>query len=1103
MPDPVHAIGTQIFDLEYRSDRSPEELQNRVSKLQSQGLESEMERLFNRLVPDSSMLRIKNLELDLGEIQEDDLERHFVSRVLEELEIVIRRRLAMHEEPADEFELDESPASESEIGILMRFLETGALPWAVPHDRVDLDGLIMLVASSRSRALSLRLRSTRNSRQVVFRLVHQFTEDSIKGVIGVLDPVNSERVIQYVDALSDLKKGSDSPSTEMAAYRKQLWSIVLSFYLVQRGTFHNNVVFLASTVKAVAASKNLDYLLLLNDLLSAAMSNSSFKKRNENFVKTLRAVQDLEKQKGNVDLPITVEQRSDVSQMLSSLFSNQSLGGVFPKNLILKSIIDRHDHWHSEIGSLIVSEGAIDRFVSQGDEALFSALVGAIRPRQKQFILSLAETLSVLHRKSPTPPVSSDVFERVKWGVIFKVMMVDRGSVFNNKSFTRGIIMRMSTANNMAVNDLLAILNSDEINWRAMNKLSILKEVLEDFRAKLAPVDSSQELTNEGVETKLIQNLFSRFFSEFQESEIQSLELSHFYRWRSEVQYLVRKSPSKFYSLVNRLESSRRQWLLTNLLSGSAGFSEIVSRATRFQAEFVDEIAVFFRTLMLFSDRDHGGNDSMNVVIWHYLRFYKGSADLMEFMKSLFAEFKLESGEPIVIRSENDEWPLSISIEELALASGQNDICKKIAKALKEILPEDQQPTTYLEATARSSPVLSSLVEVEDFLAADLGVEIRPSIESSLWAQAETALMDMLVHSLRHDGPTLRKWWGLMTPRAILQFACSNEYGKHWKDLELMDRWRDFLRQLRVLRPGIPQQVLDMMGKSSVYVNDFSRLFGLLNGSELEAFFGKLDLKIDINETTEDRYHFVSDHLSLLGISSTQIAAIASSIRDKSSESIEDAVCELYSDYSRFEVNKYLKRNPRNKELMEKPGLTADTIESLDSKLSEEGHFVIIENAGAVILWPYLQRLFSMLNYTDKSAFVSHNDALRAMHLIQFICTAKEGFPEYELVLNKILCGIDDKAPIPVEVLLSEEERSLATDLTQGVIGNWPALKSTSAENFRSSFLLRKGVLTEHKEHYLLKVEKVGYDILLDSLPWSISHVFLPWMNKSIQVKWL
>ena len=56
---------------------------------------------------------------------------------------------------------------------------------------------------------------------------------------------------------------------------------------------------------------------------------------------------------------------------------------------------------------------------------------------------------------------------------------------------------------------------------------------------------------------------------------------------------------------------------------------------------------------------------------------------------------------------------------------------------------------------------------------------------------------------------------------------------------------------------------------------------------------------------------------------------------------------------------------------------------------------------------------------------------------------------------------------------------------------------------FRSqSFLQRPGWLGRSERGWLLRVEPASFDLLLTSLPWTLSLVKLPWMPQPLHVEW-
>lgn len=162
----------------------------------------------------------------------------------------------------------------------------------------------------------------------------------------------------------------------------------------------------------------------------------------------------------------------------------------------------------------------------------------------------------------------------------------------------------------------------------------------------------------------------------------------------------------------------------------------------------------------------------------------------------------------------------------------------------------------------------------------------------------------------------------------------------------------------------------------------------------------------------------------------------------------------------------------------------------------------IVENAGLCLLAPYLPGFFSRLGFTEGGQFKTAVLAHRALYLLQYLVNGRQKNLEFTLQLNKLLCGIGIEEPVGKYKRLSPAERAEADDLLLSVIANWPALKSTSIQGFRSSFLQRKGILTLKGMAWVLQVERKGFDLLLDSLPWTFNLIKAPWMSKMLEVEW-
>jgi hypothetical protein len=165
---------------------------------------------------------------------------------------------------------------------------------------------------------------------------------------------------------------------------------------------------------------------------------------------------------------------------------------------------------------------------------------------------------------------------------------------------------------------------------------------------------------------------------------------------------------------------------------------------------------------------------------------------------------------------------------------------------------------------------------------------------------------------------------------------------------------------------------------------------------------------------------------------------------------------------------------------------------------------VFINNAGIVLLHPFLQNFFTANNLLQDKNFVDEQAQQLAVHLLQYLATGQLQMPEYEMQLNKVLCGMKDEQHINRFIELTIEEKQEADELLQAVIGYWKALKNSSVAGLQETFLQRNAKLSyvQTDDFWKLQVERKGLDILLDKIPWGFGHLQLPWMEKALVVEW-
>ncbi len=163
---------------------------------------------------------------------------------------------------------------------------------------------------------------------------------------------------------------------------------------------------------------------------------------------------------------------------------------------------------------------------------------------------------------------------------------------------------------------------------------------------------------------------------------------------------------------------------------------------------------------------------------------------------------------------------------------------------------------------------------------------------------------------------------------------------------------------------------------------------------------------------------------------------------------------------------------------------------------------IYIQNAGMILAGPFLPQLFQKLELLAQKEFKSRDASEKAVHILEYLVNKQLMAPEYRLVLNKILCGIEPGIPVRRDIDLTEKDKDITQELIHTMITHWKAIGNTSLDGFRESFLIREGKLSLKDDAWSLLVESKPFDMLLDRIPWSFKTIRHPWMDRVIHVKW-
>lgn len=174
----------------------------------------------------------------------------------------------------------------------------------------------------------------------------------------------------------------------------------------------------------------------------------------------------------------------------------------------------------------------------------------------------------------------------------------------------------------------------------------------------------------------------------------------------------------------------------------------------------------------------------------------------------------------------------------------------------------------------------------------------------------------------------------------------------------------------------------------------------------------------------------------------------------------------------------------------------------VDDTDGEEENGLFLSHSGLVLLHPYLEHFFEEFDLLEEDQFASENAKQTAIHLLYYLATGKSDPVEYDLGMEKYLCGWPQEIPVERSIDITERMKEEAEKMLKAVIFHWKILKNSSPDALREAFLQRNGKLIQNNLQHRLIVESSTIDILLDFLPWNYSIITLPWMSKVLHVEW-
>ncbi|MEO9531958.1 MAG: contractile injection system tape measure protein [Crocinitomicaceae bacterium] len=299
------------------------ELQKRISSWSKEPLNRELKRVFNKLCPEDQVWKVDQLEIDLGVINLENLERDLSSRLDSELtEKLIQLTLRTF---YSDSRIEIIDRQKSDLEIVDFYLQRGYYSWSYQTDLGSLDEMILrLLTADRSNFIN-HLRKIGKLEKVRKRLAWQTNEKTIQNVIRELEPNSSDIIIALPEELEKLRRTKSFFHAEKFEFRKNTWFWILNYLLTERGTLFNKISFTKSILKQSASHYNIDYQDLLNLLQQALMHIEQRIIIRSEFITVIHAL--------SSEKEVTHESETDVSEEYWAKFSAYLRGKIKKKDI--------------------------------------------------------------------------------------------------------------------------------------------------------------------------------------------------------------------------------------------------------------------------------------------------------------------------------------------------------------------------------------------------------------------------------------------------------------------------------------------------------------------------------------------------------------------------------------------------------------------------------------------------------------------------------------------------------------------------------------------------------------------------------------------------
>lgn len=1055
------------MELFFGDESKANELHHTVSDLCRHEVRLAIEKCFNEFSSSDQIVYFNTMELDLGTIEYTELHSQLPIKILE----AIKKALSDIFLNSDSNDVQVKSRAGSGLEAITYFLQRGFLPWNARQQ--DVSVLIQDCLHERSDDFASFLREAGTSWNVRMRLTERFTNPVLQNIIKILEPQYGLIIIEYHNHLVVLNTRESLVKAPQDVVEKTLWLFIFNHLLLERGSVFNTKSFTKSLLRQFSCHFNIEFYDLI-----ALITNGLRKWEGgvpPSFFNLLEEISE------EIELPARRHQQAEekgrlpivsieLSLFLKQFETNEAYSqGTAAAKMSTSSLLKQALKYEPEqivaaLKRINNKSDVIRRIISIAGMEVPGKIVQVIEPGESDSIIDYHKHIIALHTIDPIANVPQRELAQDLWAFMIINMLDNHGSYFNHKSFLKVLIADTAAHYNLQAQELLGkICLSAKALPSRVSRVNNFFRIIKEIHQESFPMTSASDVSASGQEQKQQLSKAEKLLLTWKAGKNDPKE-NH----ERILINLLRSEPVRTVTLLKKYMRQRTVQFRLSTLTEPA-FTELISRL------FTSHLRPLMRQLMFFLDE-------------------------------MTPEFVHDFG-----NKENYRQAIRIALCETAVmvnkSGGMSDhdflrlVIKKVTARGKALKSEKILDRISKYRAHYRIPLLRALIKGEY-------KDVTPVRIDNL----TEGLVRRIISSISniHSAPV---YDGFQSVNEALQFICI-QYG----DVVMKTIRTYSSKQLHTFIGNLDEEGVDMIMELEAKdqaVWQFSllrewshKLFGSFKCKEILFELKRVMLAAHLCDlspldgkflshimTLFEKYKVSESFVTKLGQWSLPVYGDAAGAIKKIERRVLDSQISLGGVKDRPEKMRILKDviKDAHRNFVAKK-------HSKQENVSEEPIYIL--NAGLVLVHPYLTFLFEQCNLLSDGKFKTTDMAMRAVAMLHYAVSGKEVYKEEDFVLNKLLCGINIEM-VSKKIRLRKSEKQMVDSMLMALASHWEVIKNSNEDDVRGNWLVREGKIRETDAHWELTVKRRAYDLLLDSLPFTLSPVKYPWMEKMIIIQWL